>query len=224
MFLSCNKGELSFHLNFPLIFDYCFWLFSLISMFCLKSMILVYFIYQSLLFLEVKLYPKRECFCSLYRDCNLNLLSLYSDKTNKQNLFYVVLVYYYIAILYLITFSSGEGYHTKHLGNYFVFYFYFHLFIFCLSIGFRGSRESLHSGMTYNARRGSNASIYQEGDYLFIFSLFFSLILFLFFAYFAFAAISLLFFFLTIFLIFPKNKNPFRRRLLLWWIYARSKL
>merc|ERR1719266_1683057 len=29
--------------------------------------------------------------------------------------------------------------------------------------GFRGSRESLHSGMTYNARRGSNASIYQEG-------------------------------------------------------------
>lgn len=30
--------------------------------------------------------------------------------------------------------------------------------------GFRGSRESLHSGMTYNARRGSNASIYQEDD------------------------------------------------------------
>ena len=138
----------------------------------------------------------------------------------------MVLVYYYIAILYLITFSSGEGYYTKHLGNYFVFIFAFiYLFIyFCLSIGFRGSRESLHSGMTYNARRGSNASIYQEGDYLFIFSLFFSLILFLFFAYFAFAAISLLFFFLTIFLIFPKNKNPFRRRLLLWWIYARSKL
>ena len=101
------------------------------------------------------------------------------------------------------------------------------IFIFCLSIGsnFRGSRESLHSGMTYNARRGSNASIYQEGDYLFIFSLFFSLILFLFFAYFAFAAISLLFFFLLFSLFFQKqNKNPFRRRLLLWWIYARSKL
>ena len=88
----------------------------------------------------------------------------------------MVLVYYYIAILYLITFSSGEGYYTKHLGNYFVFIFAFiYLFFFCLSIGFRGSRESLHSGMTYNARRGSNASIYQEGDYLFIFSLFFCL-------------------------------------------------
>ena len=118
----------------------------------------------------------------------------------------MVLVSYYIAILYLITFSSGEGYYTKHLGNYYVFIFAF-IYFFCLSIGFRGSRESLHSGMTYNARRGSNASIYQEGDYLFIFSLFFSLILFLFFAYFAFAAISLLFFFLTIFLIFPKTKQ-----------------
>lgn len=32
--------------------------------------------------------------------------------------------------------------------------------------GFRGSRESLHSGMTYSARRGSNASIYgAEDDY-----------------------------------------------------------
>ena len=80
------------------------------------------------------------------------------------------------------------------------------IYFFCLSIGFRGSRESLHSGMTYNARRGSNASIYQEGDYLFIFSLFFSLILFLFFAYFAFAAISLLFFFLLFSLFFQKTK------------------
>ena len=86
----------------------------------------------------------------------------------------MVLVYYYIAILYLITFSSGEGYYTKHLENYFVFLFLLSFILFfCLSIGFRGSRESLHSGMTYNARRGSNASIYQEGDYLFIFSLFF---------------------------------------------------
>ena len=93
----------------------------------------------------------------------------------------MVLVYYYIAILYLITFSSGEGYYTKHLGNYFVLFLLSFILFFCLSIGFRGSRESLHSGMTYNARRGSNASIYQEGDYLFIFNLFFSLILFLFF-------------------------------------------
>ena len=118
----------------------------------------------------------------------------------------MVLVYYYIAILYLITFSSGEGYYTKHLGNYFVFIFAF-IYFFCLSIGFRGSRESLHSGMTYNARRGSNASIYQEGDYLFIFSLFFSLILFLFFL----LILPLLpfrycFFFLLFSLFFQKTK------------------
>ena len=88
-----------------------------------------------------------------------------------------------------------------------MFLFLLSFIFFCLSIGFRGSRESLHSGMTYNARRGSNASIYQEGDYLFIFSLFFSLILFLFFfAYFAFAAISLLFFFLLFSLFFQKTK------------------
>ena len=31
------------------------------------------------------------------------------------------------------------------------------------SRGYRGSRESLHSGMTYSARRGSNASMY-EGE------------------------------------------------------------
>merc|ERR1711899_28402 len=32
------------------------------------------------------------------------------------------------------------------------------------SRGYRGSRESLHSGMTYSARRGSNASMYED-DY-----------------------------------------------------------
>lgn len=89
-----------------------------------------------------------------------------------------------------------------------MFLFLLSFIFFCLSIGFRGSRESLHSGMTYNARRGSNASIYQEGDYLFIFSLFFSLILFLFFfAYFAFAAISLLFFFSYYFPYFSKKQK-----------------
>merc|ERR1719220_3425120 len=30
------------------------------------------------------------------------------------------------------------------------------------SRGYRGSRESLHSGMTYSARRGSNASMYED--------------------------------------------------------------
>ena len=80
------------------------------------------------------------------------------------------------------------------------------IFIFCLSIGFRGSRESLHSGMTYNARRGSNASIYQEGDYLFIFSLFFSLILFLFFCLFCLCCHFAIFFFLLFSLFFQKTK------------------
>ena len=35
------------------------------------------------------------------------------------------------------------------------------------SRGYRGSRESLHSGMTYSARRGSNASMY-EGELIII--------------------------------------------------------
>ena len=78
---------------------------------------------------------------------------------------------------------------------------------FCLSIGFRGSRESLHSGMTYNARRGSNASIYQEGDYLFIFSLFFSLILFLFFCLFCLCCHFAIVFFSYYFPYFSKNKT-----------------
>ena len=88
----------------------------------------------------------------------------------------------------------------------FLFLLSFILF-FCLSIGFRGSRESLHSGMTYNARRGSNASIYQEGDYLFIFSLFFSLILFLFFCLFCLCChFAIVFFFLLFSLFFQKTK------------------
>lgn len=33
------------------------------------------------------------------------------------------------------------------------------------SRGYRGSRESLHSGMTYSARRGSNASMYEDDYY-----------------------------------------------------------
>ena len=42
----------------------------------------------------------------------------------------------------------------------------FDYFSFNFSTGFRGSRESLHSGMTYSARRGSNASIYgAEGEF-----------------------------------------------------------
>ena len=65
----------------------------------------------------------------LYRDCNLNLLSLYSNKTNKHTYFTWYWSMTMFAILYLITFSSGEGY-TKHLGNYFFFYFCFHFFLF----------------------------------------------------------------------------------------------
>ena len=51
----------------------------------------------------------------------------------------------------------------------FTFRFEFHLCFFSVfsidmhSRGYRGSRESLHSGMTYSARRGSNASMY-EGE------------------------------------------------------------
>jgi hypothetical protein len=48
------------------------------------------------------------------------------------------------------------------------------------SRGYKGSRESLHSGMTYSARRGSNASVYEgESRNLSIFSFaFFVLLLF----------------------------------------------
>ena len=50
----------------------------------------------------------------------------------------------------------------------FLVIFYLCLFVFVYFIdmqsrGYRGSRESLHSGMTYSARRGSNASMY-EGE------------------------------------------------------------
>ena len=46
----------------------------------------------------------------------------------------------------------------------------FDYFSFNFSTGFRGSRESLHSGMTYSARRGSNASIYgAEGEFKYFF-------------------------------------------------------
>ena len=85
-----------FHLNFLLSFDYCFWLFSFMIMICLKSMILVYFIYRwviNVIVLGSAAVSQKGML--LYRDCNLNLLSLYSNETN---LFYMVLVYYYAPV------------------------------------------------------------------------------------------------------------------------------
>ena len=70
---------------------------------------------------------------------------------------------YGTSVFNLLIFSKGEGFITK-LGNVLLTFLFSFVYFFVYSIGFRGSRESLHSGMTYSARRGSNASMY-EGDY-----------------------------------------------------------